>query len=235
MELIVDTNVLIAVRSQAPGDRQVIRHWKKRRRSSCANQVGAPSSCALGMLAKRGLRRAQAPRLPRPSASGSSPGALSRSEVRPLHPISFYPFLTPPRLNGMAVFMPAKRLVSTVSRERILQSILLIRGHRVILDADLAELYGVPTKVLNQAVSRNADRFPSDFMFRVIPQEAAIMRSQFVTASKRNIRFRPFVFTEHGALMAAMVLNSPRAVDMSVPRQNAAQSDSMPSFRLVLA
>lgn len=106
-----------------------------------------------------------------------------------------------------------------------------VRGQRVILDADLAQIYAVPTKQLNQAVKRNLDRFPADFAFQLDPQEIeglrsqiatsdpreeTTIRSQIVTASKRNIRFRPIAFTEHGAIMAANVLNSPRAVQMSV-------------------
>jgi hypothetical protein len=128
--------------------------------------------------------------------------------------------------------------------------ILTLRGQKVILDADLAELYGVPTKVFNQAVKRNTDRFPQDFMFQLTAQEwdnlksriatssweaaqkedvapnwsqivtaspaDSFMRSQIVTASKRNVRHRPHAFTEHGAIMAATVLNSPEAVAMSV-------------------
>jgi hypothetical protein len=108
--------------------------------------------------------------------------------------------------------------------------ILTLRGQKVILDADLAELYGVPTKVFNQAVKRNAERFPEDFKFQLTATEFASlqlqivtasrddspMRSQIVTASKRNIRYRPNAFTEHGAIMAATVLNSPEAVAMSV-------------------
>ena len=93
----------------------------------------------------------------------------------------------------------------------------------------MAAIYGVPTKALNQAVKRNRDRFPLDFVLQLTPQEVADcisqiaisssegMRSQFVTASeKRNVRFLPYAFTEHGAIMAATVLNSPRAVQMSV-------------------
>ena len=95
-----------------------------------------------------------------------------------------------------------------------------IRGQRVILDADLARIYDVPTKVLNQAVRRNYGKFPADFLFQLTFDEArspAGMRSQTVTASgKRNIRFLPYAFTEHGAIMAANVLNSPQAVQMSV-------------------
>lgn len=103
--------------------------------------------------------------------------------------------------------------------EQIGRSILMLRGQRAILDAELAALYGVATKVLNQAVKRNAERFPEDFMFRLTRTETeALNRSQFVTGSQkhRDPRFPPFAFTEHGAIMAATVLNSPRAVEMSV-------------------
>ena len=91
-----------------------------------------------------------------------------------------------------------------------------IRGQRVILDADLAQIYGVTTKVLNQAVKRNNQRFPEDFAFQLIAAEDN--RSQIVTGSQkhRDPRFRPWVYTEHGALMAANVLRSRRAVQMSV-------------------
>jgi hypothetical protein len=95
------------------------------------------------------------------------------------------------------------------------------RGHRVIFDADLASLYGVTTKALNQAVKRNAKRFPETFAFQVSATEWDEMRSQSVTASKRNTRFLPWAFTEHGALMAANVLNSERAILMSVELINA--------------
>ena len=100
--------------------------------------------------------------------------------------------------------------------ETIQAKICLVRGRKVMIDSDLAALYGVSTKAFNQAVKRNAMRFPADFAFRVTLQEVRTMRSQIVTASKRNIRHRPHVFTEHGALMAANVLNSRRAVETSV-------------------
>jgi phage regulator Rha-like protein len=94
----------------------------------------------------------------------------------------------------------------------------MLRHQRVILDSDLAELYGVTVKQLNQQVRRNRDRFPMDFMFRVTPQEDQILRSQIVTSSKKHggRRYPPYAFTEHGAIMAATVLNSKRAVEMSV-------------------
>ena len=116
--------------------------------------------------------------------------------------------------------------------------ILNIRNQKVILDADLAELYGVPTKVFNQAVKRNADRFPADFCFQLTAKEWTDLKSQigtfspeqaqkegvapnwsqFVTSSKRHrgAAYRPTAFTEHGAIMAATVLNSPEAVAMSI-------------------
>ena len=96
--------------------------------------------------------------------------------------------------------------------------ILVIRGQRVMLDADLAILYGVPTRVLNQAVKRNLDRFPPEFMFKITLDQAKSLRSQFVTsnAGRGGRRYSPYAFTEHGAIMAANVLNSPRAIQASV-------------------
>jgi hypothetical protein len=108
---------------------------------------------------------------------------------------------------GASVLIPA---------ERVDGRIYLIRGHKVILDFDLAELYGVPTKTLNQAVKRNAARFPDDFMFQLTVEEAAAMRSQFVTASRRNLRFQPFAFTEQGVAMLSGLLNSPRAIAVNI-------------------
>lgn len=122
---------------------------------------------------------------------------------------------------------------------RIDPLILTLRGQKVILDADLAGLYGVQTKALNQAVKRNADRFPEDLMFQLTSQEWNNLKSQIVTSSSehadeeevRSLRsqfvtlktgrgqhrkYMPFAFTEHGAMMAAMVLNSPEAVAMSL-------------------
>jgi hypothetical protein len=85
-----------------------------------------------------------------------------------------------------------------------------------MLDHDLARLYGVETRALTQAVRRNAERFPSRFMFRLTNPEVASMRSQSVIASKRNVRYQPLAFTEHGVVMLSAVLNSKRAVQMSV-------------------
>jgi ORF6N domain len=125
--------------------------------------------------------------------------------------------------------MPSKKL--TLPNEAIDNLIREVRGQKIILDFDLAALYGVTTKAFNQAVKRNLARFPVDFMFRLTGEEAdqlsrsqivtgssaaTRMRSQNVTASKRNVRYLPYAFTEHGALQAANILNSARAVQMSV-------------------
>lgn len=103
--------------------------------------------------------------------------------------------------------------------ERIERAILIVRGHKVMLDADLAALYGVETRVLVQAVKRNLERFPKDFMFQMNNQEVAALKSQAVISNppgRGGRRSAPYAFTEHGALMAATVLNSPRAVEMSL-------------------
>jgi hypothetical protein len=92
----------------------------------------------------------------------------------------------------------------------------VIRGQRVILDEDLAELYGVETRRLNEQIKRNLDRFPSDFMFQLTSREWANLKSQFATSSWGGRRTTPYAFTEHGAVMAASVLNSPEAVEASV-------------------
>jgi hypothetical protein len=120
-----------------------------------------------------------------------------------------------------------KALTATLRIENI---ILTVRDHRVILDSDLAAIYGVTTKALNQAVKRNAERFPPDFAFRLTLQEVTDLRSGFMASSSeanrshfvtgsqrhRDPRHLPHAFTEHGALMAANVLRSPRAVEMSL-------------------
>jgi hypothetical protein len=100
--------------------------------------------------------------------------------------------------------------------DQIEDKIFVVRGVRVMLDIDLASVYQVETKILNRAVKRNIHRFPTDFMFQLTDEEAGNMRLNIGAASKRNVRFRPFVFTEHGAVMLASVLNSPRAVEASI-------------------
>jgi len=94
----------------------------------------------------------------------------------------------------------------------------LLRGQRVIFDSDLAELYGVPVKHLNQQIKRNARRFPPDFLFQLSQKEYENLRSQIVTSSSGHggRRYLPLAFTEHGAVMAANVLNSARAIKMSI-------------------
>jgi hypothetical protein len=97
--------------------------------------------------------------------------------------------------------------------------IFVIRGQRVLLDVDLARLYGVSTKAFNQAVRRNRARFPADFLLELTNHEVAHSRSQFVTLKSgrgSNVKYLPMAFTEHGAIMAATILNSPRAELMSV-------------------
>lgn len=113
--------------------------------------------------------------------------------------------------------MPKKQS-EIVLIERAESKILLIRNQKVILDSDLAQLYRVETRVLNQAVNRNINRFPSDFMFQLTKEEFENLKSQFVTSSSGwgGRRKRPFAFTEHGAIMAASVLNSERAIQASV-------------------
>ena len=104
-----------------------------------------------------------------------------------------------------------------VRAERIEAHILLIRGHKVLLDSDLAELYGVETKALVQAVKRNTERFPQDFMFQLSHQEFRILRSRYVTSSRwGGRRYPPYAFTEQGVPMLSSVLRSKRAVLVNV-------------------
>jgi hypothetical protein len=115
---------------------------------------------------------------------------------------------------------------SLIPAERIEKAIYLIRGEKVILDRDLADLYGVPTKAFNQAVKRHKDRFPPDFMFQLTMQEArewwseetaSRLRSQNVTLKRgQHIKYRPNAFTEHGILMLSSVLNSERAIQVNI-------------------
>jgi hypothetical protein len=105
-----------------------------------------------------------------------------------------------------------------VLTRKVDSKIFVLRGQRVILDADLAELYGVQVRHLNQQVKRNAKRFPLAFRFQISPHELKILKSQNVISSEGHggARYRPYAFTEHGAIMAATVLNSERAIEMSV-------------------
>jgi predicted NAD/FAD-binding protein len=109
--------------------------------------------------------------------------------------------------------------VQRSNADYIATRIVVLRGEKVLLDADLARLYGVTTKRLNEQVRRNRLRFPSDFMFALRKQEVTNLRSQIATSSLAEWggrRYLPYAFTEHGALMAANILNSPLAIDMSI-------------------
>jgi hypothetical protein len=103
-----------------------------------------------------------------------------------------------------------------VSKHTIEQKIYLIRGQKVMLDKDLAELYGIETKVLKQAVKRNIKRFPADFMFVLIEHEFNNLRSQFVTSSWGGMRYVPMALTEQGVAMLSSVLNSDRAIQVNI-------------------
>jgi len=111
--------------------------------------------------------------------------------------------------------MPAKTAI--VPTERIMRSILLIRGEKVIFDSDIAALYGVETRALIQAVKRNLDRFPPDFMFQPSDREFAHLRSQFVTSSSwGGRRYAPYAFSEQGVAMLSSVLKNKRAVRVNI-------------------
>ena len=115
--------------------------------------------------------------------------------------------------------MSAGSSTTPLSIGEIAQRIHLIRGQRVVLDADLAAFYGETTKRFNQQVSRNRERFPADFMFQLDEQEYAALRLQFATLKTgrgQHRKYLPYVFSEHGAIMAATLLNSPRATELSV-------------------
>lgn len=107
-----------------------------------------------------------------------------------------------------------------VSQDEIAQSIVILRGQRVLLDSDLASLYQVETRTLIQAVKRNLDRFPDDFMFQLTGQELARLRSQIVTSNEApgrgGRRYAPYAFTEQGVAMLSSVLNSPRAIAVNI-------------------
>lgn len=114
--------------------------------------------------------------------------------------------------------MPKSSLpVVNVSEETIVEKIHIIRGQKVMLDRDLAEMYGVEVKRLNQAVKRNAIRFPEDFMFRLTQDENIFLRSQFVTLEKgKYSKYPPYAFTEQGVAMLSSVLNSETAIQVNI-------------------
>lgn len=110
-----------------------------------------------------------------------------------------------------------KKPNALVYLEGIQPRIFTIRGQKVLIDSDLAKLYGIETKRLNEQVKRNRERFPEDFLFQLTNEECDSLRSQFATLKRgQHRKYFPYAFTEHGALMAASVLNSPRAIEMSV-------------------
>lgn len=118
------------------------------------------------------------------------------------------------RKSAKLLCMPKRRATVFAVQSRIL----FLRQQRVILDSDLARLYGVPVRQLNQQVKRNTRRFPSDFVFQLSGKEQDSLRSQIVISKLKRggRRYRPHAFTEHGAIMAATVLNSQQAIEMSV-------------------
>lgn len=110
-----------------------------------------------------------------------------------------------------------KRCAALIPKEVIERSILFLRGHKVMLDRDLAKLYGVPVKALIQAVKRNPDRFPNDFMFRLSWKDAQNSRSHFVTLKRgQNIKYLPHAFTEQGVAMLSSILRSKTAIRVNI-------------------
>ena len=110
-------------------------------------------------------------------------------------------------------------MVQTIFVEQVEQKIFLIRGYKVMLDSDLAKLYGVPTFRLNEQVRRNIKRFPSDFMFQLTAEETKSLRSQFAISNRKGRggrRYAPLVFTEQGVAMLSSVLNSERAIQVNI-------------------
>ncbi len=119
--------------------------------------------------------------------------------------------------------MTKKRTLAILSDDIVVNKIYFIRNHKVMLDSDLAELYGVETRVLNQSIKRNLERFPEDFMFQLNETEWEILISQFVTSKtilnkdgRGGRRKLPYVFTEHGVLMLSSVLNSKHAIQVNI-------------------
>jgi hypothetical protein len=111
----------------------------------------------------------------------------------------------------------ALKETNLIAEENIVSKIYFIRKHKVMIDADLAELYGVETKVLKQAVKRNIDRFPDDFMFELTQTEYEIMKSQFGTKKRgQHSKYLPYAFTEQGVAMLSSILNGKRAISVNI-------------------
>ncbi len=109
-----------------------------------------------------------------------------------------------------------KEVIKIIPDEKVIRKLYVIRDQKVILDRDLAELYEVETKVLNQAVKRNKSRFPGDFMFQLNKEEYDNLKSQSVTSSWGGVRYMPSAFTEQGVAMLSGVINSPKAIEMNI-------------------
>jgi len=118
----------------------------------------------------------------------------------------------------MIMLDPTAKSIAPARTTSIARTIVVLRRQKVLLDADLALLFGVPTKRLNEQVRRNANRFPADFMFQLTDHEVTALRSQTATSTPKRggRRYLPYAFTEHGAIMAATILNTPRAIEVSV-------------------
>jgi hypothetical protein len=127
------------------------------------------------------------------------------------------PYVKRQAVPGTRTAGPKRSALNSV--EPVSRAIIVLRGHKVLLDTDLACIYGVTTKRLNEQVRRSGARFPADFVFQLTAIEASGLRSQIATLNTgrgRHRKYLPYAFTEHGAIMAAAVLNSPRAVEMSI-------------------
>lgn len=114
------------------------------------------------------------------------------------------------------ISMAKKELQALVAEQKILNKIYVIRGERIMLDRDLAEMYGVETKVFNQSIKRNKERFPKDFMFMLSEKEWSNLKSQIATPGWGGIRYRPNVFTEQGVAMLSSILNSKTAIEVNI-------------------
>ena len=112
--------------------------------------------------------------------------------------------------------MEKKELQELIVEQKILNKIYIIRGEKVMLDKDLAEMYGVETKTFNQSIKRNIERFPKDFMFALSEKEWVNLRSQIVTSSWGGARYKPNVFTEQGVAMLSSILNSKTAIEVNI-------------------
>jgi hypothetical protein len=112
--------------------------------------------------------------------------------------------------------MNEKSLSTTIDADHVGQFIYMVRGHKVMLDEDLATLYAITTKILNQAVKRNIKRFPEDFAFKLNREEWKNLRSQIVTSSYGGRRYTPYAFTEHGVAMLSGILRSPMAIEVNI-------------------